>query len=263
MPDSKAWWGTTEVPLGEQRYWSIGPLRLAIGHLPGEWRIRHLSGDDPLEGTVRLAEATRPDDFDVDRETVVRFANSDAHPGVSLWPALADRPVVSHPVEPFYVLPGEEARLFVSTPVRLAIRFGTQSYPFELPIVRPSDTWVGSTTGEGQAAYSSRTFCRSRLEDLPFRPHRCVTVVHVHNRAGSPLKLEKISVAVPHLSIYACDDGRLWTQSITLTREEDDDKVGIEISQAPPTEAAGNERLGGPREPVNGHALQRALGALF
>jgi hypothetical protein len=263
IPDRKSWWGVTTIPQHEQRHWCIGPLRLGVSHLAGEWRISHQSVDDPLDAGIRLGETTRPADSDPERDAFIRFADSDDTSEISLMPMLADRPVVSHPTEPFFVLPGDETRLFVSTPIWLAIRLGAQTKPFELPIVRPSDTWVGATTGGGKAAYSSRTFCRLRLEDLPFRPHRCVTVVNVCNRAQEPLHLERISVAVPHLSLYASSEGRLWTQAITLTRDADGSDVEMKIADQPPSEAATSQFLAPPREPVHGHSLRSAFNALF
>lgn len=56
MQPSRIWWGTSKIAIGEQRQWRIGPLHLRIEHRAPEWRIRHHSGDDPLEDTVRLAE---------------------------------------------------------------------------------------------------------------------------------------------------------------------------------------------------------------
>ena len=263
MTDGKAWWGTTAIPLGEERRWLIGPLRLRIARLSGEWRIRHHTGSDPLEGTVRVAEAQDLSDEIHEDDTALRFASSGDDFEISLNAALADRSIVSHPAEAFYVLPGDETRLFVSTPVWLRIATGPERDLFELPILRPSDTWVGATTGGGRAAYSSRTFCRLRLEDLPYRPHRAVTVVRVRNRTNEPLPLERISVAVPHLSIFASNAGRLWTESITLTREADDPEVEIEIADQPPSEADGNRKLASPREPIVGNRLRSAFDALF
>jgi hypothetical protein len=234
-----------------------------IAHLSGEWRIRHHSGDDPLEDTVCLAEPISETAGEDEADEVLRFARSSDESEITLRPALADLPIVSHPTDPFFVLPGDEAQLFVSTPLRLGLRIGATRELCELPIVRPSDTWVGATTGDGEAAYSSRTSCRLRLEDLPFRPHRAVTVVHVRNRAADPLRLERITVAVPHLSLYASPEGRLWTESITLTRDADDPQVTVEIAAGPPPETHAGQALAAPRKPVGDSRLQRAFDALF
>ena len=56
-----------------------------------------------------------------------------------LLPNLADRPVVARPAVPFFIPPGEELELFVSTPIWVQLRSGTTDL-VELPCLRPSDT---------------------------------------------------------------------------------------------------------------------------
>lgn len=265
---NRAWWGTTGIAVDEQRRWEIGPLRIRIAHLAGEWRIRHRSGEDPHEAATVLAEPESVTDANANAtdpgEEVLRFARTDDACEIALRPALADRPIVSHPTEPFFVLPGDETRVFVSSPVWLTIGMTSPARALcEFPILRPSDTWVGSTTGAGQAAYASRTFCRLRLEDLPFRPHRAVTVVHVRNLAAQPLRLERITVAVPHLSLYASREGRLWTESIALTRHAEDTRVDLKITNELPAEVDAEHVIAPAREPINANALKRAFDAFF
>lgn len=256
------------MAIGERRRWIIGPLRLRIAHLAGEWRVTHRSGTDPLEGTVLVAEPDPPTEGEGanadEGHEVLRFARSGGGSEITLRPALADRPIVSHPAEPFFVLPGDETRLFVHTPLWIGLGIESPARDLcEFPILRPSDTWVGSTTGSGQIAYASRTHCRMQLEDLPFRPHRALTIVHVRNRSSDPLRLERITVSVPNLSLYASREGRLWTDSITLTREADDPQIEIRIADRPPAEADVAQPLAPPRRPVEGNRLWDAFDSLF
>lgn len=74
---------------------------------------------------------------------------------------------------------------------------------------------------EGTLAYASKTACRLSLDELPKRPHRAVTPIRIFNRAASSLKLERILVPVPNLILFYSEDQGLWTQTISLSRNEE------------------------------------------
>src|SRR5439155_1571474 len=85
--------------------------------------------------------------------------------------------------------------------------------------LRLSDTWYGPNTREGELCYSSKTFCRTHLADLPLRPHRVLTPVSIQNNAKDPLLLEQLSLPLPYLSTYVDENGSLWTEEITVVNE--------------------------------------------
>lgn len=78
--------------------------------------------------------------------------------------------------------------------------------------IRPSDTWFGPTTSEGEPCYASKTVCRLRVEDVPLRPHRCLTKVTLRNRADDSLSLDRLKLPVNALAlcmpIRTTDSGR-------------------------------------------------------
>jgi len=179
---SGAWWETGRFPVGTAGRWRIGPLELWIQRLEGEWRIASEQGDDPLDDALER-EVPCVIDGVLDRESTERYASNSKTEVIRLAAALADRSVVTRSDKPLHVPPGEEISVFVSSPLWVRIEAGEPGKLLrELPVFRPSDTWFGPNTREGELCYASRTHHRLRLEQIPARPHRAVTSVLVRNR---------------------------------------------------------------------------------
>ena len=143
-------WGTYTVAPGEVRRWRVGPLTLWIQRLEGEWRVAYLSPDDP---EASATEAAVVDDRGLDlldQEHVQRFAVAGARGEISLAPALADRPVVARPERPFCLPAGAEAVVYVSSPLWVVLSTAQDVQLMEIPLARPSDTWFGPSTREGE-----------------------------------------------------------------------------------------------------------------
>jgi len=253
------------------RQWQIGPSTLWVFHAAREWRLMHKQGADALmsESTVRgpIGEDTWPGVVgpEIDDDQVVRFSiqHDDAH--VTLQPALADRPVVARPEHAIYIPPGEDVTLYVSTPLWIQLQLGTAA-KHEVPAFRPSDTWFGPSTREGELCYATRTTGRLQLNDVPLRPHRAVTPLLLQNRAADQLLLERVQIPVQHLALFASPDHGLWTQAVALHREEDTEGARVDIKPGSPPEIAKTERLADPREADKHNLVMstfKAISALF
>jgi hypothetical protein len=199
-------------------------------------------------------------------ENVDRYVIAGKSEEIVLSPALADRPVVTSSEKLLSVPPGEEAVVYVSSPLWVRIEAGKPGKLLcEVPVFRPSDTWFGPDTTEGELCYASRTFHRVRLEDVPVRPHRATTAVKIKNRAGSMLALERMQVPVAHLALFRAGDGHLWTQDVMFDRAGDDDFVALRLGgRSKPGAAAGEiKQIAGPRIPPSGNIVMRAFTSLF
>lgn len=262
MPERAPWWGPVEVEEGRVALWRLGPLSLYAHHLPGEWRLAWESLDDPLAGHVEVTPDTGLDDLPPPLEPR-RFGMTKPGAGLDLTPTLADRPVVSRPEHRLEVPPGHETTLFVSTPVWVRVRGGEPPVTLaEVPVLRSSDTWFGPNPRSGELCYASRTFFRTRFENVPVRPHRAITVLRVRNRADGPLMLDRVLMPVPQLSLYCDRDGRLWTEAVGLDHEGDG-AAPLGLEEGPPAEAGPTERVAGPRTPHDGNRLVRAFSFIF
>lgn len=232
MVSSKQWWGDFEVAVGQTLRWQIGPTTVWIARAQHEWRIASKTGADPFEDTLRLAESvTEGPGADVE---ISRFALRSQHNFVRLLPTLADRPVVVKTENPLYIPAGEEATLFVGSPLWLTVHVGsTFTRILDAPILRPSDTWFGPDTLSGELCYASRTSARLHKSNLPYQPHRAVSAARIRNKADTNLLLEKLKVPVENLSLFVTQEGRLVTERLTLERAEDSDTANVRLEKRP------------------------------
>lgn len=260
------WWGRSRISVATQMCWQVGPMTLLVQRLAREWRVGYASvlDDTKNQDDCWLASPAAIDELDP-RFAVTRFSVSDQSETFWLMPVLADRAVVTRPESNFYIPPNDEVVLFVTTPVWVRLEVGeTPKALQEYPLQRPSDTWFGPPTLEGELCYASRTRCLTELAAVPFRPHRAITPVLVKNGAHDPLLLERLNLPVPYLSLYATlNDGRLWTQPVTLTREKGGDLASLKFENAPPNEAKSAVRVAGARKLAERNILIKAFGALF
>lgn len=259
-----AWWGEYAISGRQSLDCRIGPLQLLIHNQDGEeWQIAY-ERDDEGENQDSVCNITGAELDLTEYSHHSRYVLRDDSGRLFLKPRLADRPIVSRPWSPFHLTAGEEVTLYVSSPMWLQIAVGKQDRMLEeIAIHRPSDTWFGPSTREGELCYASRTQCRLHLDDLPWRPHRAITPVLIRNRAETLLSLERLSLPVTYLSLYAAPDASLWTPQVTLTREEDGDMAALKIDKQAPAEIGAATLLDPPRQAAGAGTLVRAFNALF
>jgi hypothetical protein len=256
------WWGAFNLQLGDSMLWELGDTRFAVQRRQKEWVLSRW----PREGGERRewhvqTRRTAVGDPEGERE---RFVFAHTRPELEIRPALADRSIVSRPADPFHLQPGEEAVIYVSSPLWAVIRVHGAEVPLkELPLAELSDTWFGPSTLEGELCYATRTSARLNLEEVPHRVFRAVTPVHLENRAKTALALDRINLPVPLLGLYHRGGRDLWTEQINLVREEDGDLAALRIHPGPPRALGETTRVAEPRSRAESGALVRAFGALF
>ncbi|MFW5452402.1 DUF432 domain-containing protein [Thioalkalivibrio sulfidiphilus] len=259
---SEVWWDRREVPVGEGLRYVIGPLTLQLFRSRNSWRL----------WTTRVpADETQPSEALVERltnmpgeEGAERFVFGSSPAPLRLRPMLADRSVVIRARQSVFVPPGEEAILYLSSPVWIALDLGEPARSLrEIPVSQLSDTWFGLSTREGELCYAARTHARNHLEQVPRRPHRAVTPVKVRNEASTLLPIEKLNLPVPLLSVYGDADKGLWTEEVHLTRSADSDMAALRVVPGVPVHAPRAERLSGPRTEPGRGGLVRAFTDLF
>ena len=253
------WWGSFSLPENRSGRWRIGSAIFWIERLKHEWRVACQAGDEPAECEVELTVPIPKLEKYSEEAKVTRFGMEKTDSKVTLSPALADRPVVIRPDTPIYILPNREITLYVSSPLWMCIETGDPLVVLQdIPIFRPSDTWFGPSTMEGELCYANRIHGRLRIEDIKFRPHRAVTVVLLRNRSNQSILLERLNLPVLNLSLYQAEDGYLWTQPVTLEMREDN-KVGLELKEVAPAEVKNPKLISGPRQKAEKTILSRTL----
>ncbi|MBN1292078.1 MAG: hypothetical protein JXB48_09595 [Candidatus Latescibacteria bacterium] len=254
------WWGTYSVPLNTVGRWSIGPSTFWIERMSNEWKIIYETGDNELDTFLDVSLPFTQSVETVPKAVITRFGVTDTDETIMLTPALADRPVVIHSETPFYVLPNQNISFYVSSPVWIIIKTGNPPVKIiDMPVFRPSDTWFGPSTMEGELCYASKSYGRLKLEDIQFRPHRAVTVVLLKNQTNQSILLKSLNLPVRTLSLYESEDGYLWTQPVTLEMKRDSDSADLEIKPRAPKEAKKPKIICEPREKIGGNILTQAL----
>lgn len=272
------WWGPFTIEEGAGGRWEVGPSTLWLYHTTGEWRVIHQpslgpSNPDPMENrsevTLPLSdeEITAVLEAEGDDRQIRRYSFRRTEDRIALQPALADRPVVSRPEYPLYVLPEESVTLYLSTPLWIRVVLPESGRQLqEVPSHRMSDTWFGTSTVQGELCYATRTAGRLRRERLPLRRHRALTPLQITNRATDALSLERVQLPARHLALYTTPNHVLWTQAVRMTRTEGVEGADIQIRSGPPSDVKDAELIQGPRDASKKGLFTStfsAFGALF
>ncbi|MFC2173771.1 hypothetical protein ACFLU6_14260 [Acidobacteriota bacterium] len=257
------WWGKYDVPQDEIRKWRIGPTTLWICRRLSEWQISTETNDDPFDRSMEnCVPAQRIEAGPEAQSSRYGFLATTKH--IDLLPALADRPIVTSPETLLYLASGEEITLYFSTPLWIKLRSGDPLKELcDMPLFKPSDTWFGPSTIEGEMCYATRSSARTTVPDLTLRPHRAYTSVLCRNQGTGKLGLSRLKVPVVHLSLYANEEGQLWTETLTLNREEDEELAAVQVGAAPPPESGATALVSDPRKQMPERLITRAFGAIF
>lgn len=250
---------------GETATFRIGTLALQVTRRAREWRVQFATTNDlsAVDVDVRCPDpAPGPLPFTGDPR-LMRFAFDGKSDALRLRPRLADRAVVVRPADPLYLMPGAEVDVFVSTIVWVALELADSGATLlDLPALRPSDTWFGPSTREGELAYASRTSARLDLADLPARAHRATTNIHLVNAGRTPQSLARVLLPAPSLELWRLPSGMLWTQTVDLTIG-DGEESPLRFRSGPPQGRDGAELVSPARRVAQKNIILRAMSAIF
>jgi hypothetical protein len=242
------WWGQWTLDEGAAMRWSVGNASLWVGCRAPLLLVGTRIGRDPLgmdqRVEVGLSAAEVPDGHDV-----TRFAVTDLSAPLRVTPRLADRPIIARPETAFELQPQASVRVFVSTPLWAV--FSQEREITEVALHRASDTWFGATPLDGELCYAVKTALRARHDDLPRRPHRAITPIHIRNSSDEPLRLKRLRLPVPFLSVLRAADGTLWTETVEFVRRTGDE-ASVRVVPGPPAEACNATVVGAPRAEPSG-----------
>lgn len=236
-------WGGHAIPSGETLTIELGPLALWVRAAADEIWLAHAPGHGSRAGPEPAGEPPAEEGW-------IRWPVPPETDRISLSPLFPSRPVVAEPELSFRLIPGSEARVFVRVPLWVRVQAaGAEERPLtEIPTVVLSDTWWGSFT-EGELCYWLATTARRQVPPEVFAPHLAVCPVHLSNRSGEELEVERLALRVAHLSVFG-DEGRFWADETRVRYRGEDHGSEIEVAGRPPGEAPSAVRVTGPRSPV-------------
>lgn len=213
---TQTWWGEHSFDLEQTRRWHLAGLDLQLKRSPQEWHIesyRHTQqNEDEHSWSIEDSRDNLPES-----SILRRYIFNQTHENILILPALADRSVVIKPIDPLFIPANQSVTLFVSTPLWLKIAISKHEKPLlDIPVIRPTDTWFGSSPIRGEICYATKVFGRIDLGQLPIRAFRAVTPVQIDNHSSQTMPIERINIPTPLLPLYSATDGRLWTPTLAV-----------------------------------------------
>jgi len=257
------WWGNFTFDNGECALWQIGPSQVKIQRKELEWLIFHEELDAAEEKRIRVKEPFLVAELETLKD-IKRYIFKKTSKNLKIFPRLADRAIVTRPTSPIYLSAGEESVIFISSPLWFSVSSdGANAFTEEFPILRPSDTWFGPDTQNGEICYASKTSCRLYLEDFPYLPHRAVTPLKFKNYSEKPILIERINLPVKYLSLYRTEEGYLWTQGLSMRCEDDEITISLKINKNMHDYAGKATLVSPPRVKLSNNVFKRALDSLL
>ncbi|HBY87779.1 MAG TPA: hypothetical protein DEO86_18140 [Colwellia sp.] len=223
------WWGEFNFEHHTTKCWSVGERAILIKRKATEWNTWNLESKEE-DSDIFVSEG---ENFNVDNSAVIgRFLEKNTSETLKVFPLLADRTVIARPSSPLTILAGEKIQLFISTP----IWFYAETLPsgkclVDLPFWRPSDSWFGRSTIDGQLCYAKYTSAKTQLDELDLHPHRATTSIMVVNSHHKALTINRVNVPVNYLHLYSDDKNQLWTSRITIEIENESSDVELIIEK--------------------------------
>ncbi len=258
------WWGRQEWQIGDTLNWNLAELKLSVSRFEQEWQLRLLQSSRISEDHEHWQFIGHGEPLEGPGLEIRRHIGSDTQQPLQLLPALADRPMVVRPAHPIYIGAQASVLLYISTPVWIMLRTDWNTPALlDIPITRPTDSWLGPNTRSGEICYSTRVFGRLHLDEIRQHPFRAVTPVRVLNDSDEVFPLERLAVPVQLLPLHVSEAGRLWTPALDLRCHASSRHAEIQVARDVDTMAGPTTRLAPPRTPLSNVNLIRALDSLI
>ena len=263
-----SWWGRHTIEPNRSDLWQLGPMRVWIQHSTHEWRVAWHHSGELLDSTVRSVPGARGELPPQEAKVVHCVFGSAARADLLFTPSLPDRPLIVRPVTPLYILPNERVTLYVVTPLWLRIEMpanerSPQKLIQEIPTFRLSDTWFGPMSAVGELCYASTAPAYLDLKEVPLRLHCAISAISIRNSGRDSLRLDRINVPLPRLSLFYSPRTGFWTDSFSFERSDDSEMASLKIGGDPPPEASPSQFVTSPRQSASEHGVIRAFSALF
>lgn len=233
-------WGRYRIPPDDPLQIQVGPLAVFVKKEGDEIWVAHHGIE--TEGAI-----PKVSDPGLRWE---RWGASESLDEIEILPTFPDRPLVLHPENPFHLLPGAKARIYVRAPlwIRLQVPGRLGGELAEIPTLPLSDTWWGGPE-DGELAYWLHIRARREAPQEIFLPDRIICPLALVNRAEEDLPVEKILLRARHLSVFK-GPGSLWSDEIRIRYRGEEEGSELEMMGKAPPEAPGAPRLTPPRTPL-------------
>lgn len=243
-------WGVAELGDTERGSFQLGPLVFhTLSHSNELWIAHHYTNE------AEQSDGDQVPDWS-------RWALKKNQQSISLLPAFPDRSVVVKPDQPFRLVKGGKARVYIRVPVWCSVSLpkDLKNPLTQLPSVILSNTWFGDFVS-GELCYWISSSARREVDYGSFPPHLVICPIQLRNSSDEELLVEKIRLQVGLLSIYG-DEQSLWANETRITYEGSDTVSRVEATAGTPAEASAAKLLSAPRSSQRRNS-GRTFGRLF
>ena len=242
----------------------LGAFRLWVRREPAEWRFVVQHGSDLYDESVEWLQDAEPPERAPGLGDPIRVVADSSSNLLTPLPRLADRTLVVRLETTLRLVPDATVDLYVGSPMWITIHVGEPGRQvLDLPTWPLSDTWFGPTTTQGELGYAMRTNARLHLSNVLRPCHRAVTQLHLENRTGENVDLERIALPVVNLSLHEDENGGFWTQSVSVRLTAGGTTAEVDLGKGPPLEAGETRLVAEPRVRPARSFFSRARHALF
>ena len=242
MAKVKNWWGDISLAIDEIKVWGLGERKIAIQRLNKEWIVwnKEVGSENSTQINISSLKTAKT----LSNIPYSRHLVSQTKDNINISPMLADRSIVARPSHALNIQPGAYVELFISSPLWFLMRLDSEATPIvDIPFLRPSDSWFGPSTMEGELCYAKYTDAKVNLDLIEKRAHRAITPVLIKNQHTETLVIERINLPAPFLSLYVDEQQCFWTQEVEITYHSDTEKDGLKLKNSPPQRDSGNMQL--------------------
>lgn len=238
---------------------AIGPLTIWLRRINDELHVA-VERESELNNSPRVEPLDEAEPDDVERLTWNRYILAAGSHRIQLRPVMPDRSLVARPESVLELPTSRHARFYIGAPIWIAIEeaLAEPVRLVELPTVILSNIWFGTPIA-GELCYSLTTRARRTIDEDDRRLHWAVCSLAVKNDSSETLKVQRLRVHAPNLTLYE-QDGQLWTNEVSAHFKNTDHGTEIEIKPRPPHR--GMTVRSEAREPIRGSVFTRVFGLL-
>ena len=255
------WWGEFDIAEQQTIAWLMGQRQLAGRRESNEYYLWNIAHEETSDQAIAIKRYYSADDLG--NTGLIRHLSKATDNCVIVAPRLADRSFIAKPSAILKVLPEGEAQIYVSTPLWFSMKTPGGITLIDTPWQRPSDSWFGPSTREGELCYAKYTDARLNYEKIEHHNYRAVTPVNIINRHEEVLSIERISVSVRLLQLYHDENLNLWTQPLTIIRETGEDNAEIQLGSQNPDDLPSLNPVNDARDLSEKKTLMRNLTSLL
>ncbi|MGB0732736.1 MAG: hypothetical protein ACPGPF_03185 [Pontibacterium sp.] len=190
------------------------------------------------------------------------YSADDERPYLSLQ--LADKPYEVNPAADINIAPHAKLILYVSTPVWLQINTqGENLCLAEYPTVSPRLSWVGASTTEGSLCYSTDSTAPSVFSQVKHNYHRALTALELINDGNKPIKIDRLSLPLPILSLYRTTQDSFWTESVRYRIHPESGETTVVAGSKPPEEVGETTKIASARDTSKTSRFRTAMNLIL